>query len=437
MIEAGEKRALLWIVVGALVLRVVLLFVLEAHQIEDDWKFGYETGRVARALAEGEGFSSPFRESSGPTAWLMPAYPALLAVIFLTLGTYSAGSAVAILLINSIFGALTCAAVYLLAREVFGRATATVSAIAFALYPPSIWHSINSIWDTSLLALLVVLLVYGLYRIPDDSPRSTLVTYGLALGLAVWVNPVVLSILPVIWWRLWRRSSGPLKRQLAAVALVTLVSVVVVTPWMIRNHRLFGRLYLRSNFGVELMLGNCDPAWGDYLVGAFSSTWARRHPSVVAKELQRYVSIGEGAYVQEAMDEALAFIAEHPGKFARLTANRINHYWLSDLQVQSEWRGNLTVSVSLSWMKKASHLVPILFIVVGLLVAVKKRRDIGPLIGTLVLFPAVYYITNITERYRFPIESILVIFSSVGLLWVAARTGIWPRGSRHTSVDSG
>jgi hypothetical protein len=88
-------------------------------------------------------------------------------------------------------------------------------------------------------------------------------------------------------------------------------------------------------------------------------------------------------------------------------------------------------------MKKASHLVPILFIVVGLLVAVKKRRDIGPLIGTLVLFPAVYYITNITERYRFPIESILVIFSSVGLLWVAARTGIWPRGSRHTSVDSG
>ena len=77
MIEAGERKTLLWIVVGALVLRVVLLFVLGAHQIDDDWSFGYETGRVARALTEGEGFSSPFRQPSGPTAWLMPAYPAL------------------------------------------------------------------------------------------------------------------------------------------------------------------------------------------------------------------------------------------------------------------------------------------------------------------------------------------------------------------------
>ena len=434
--EVGERKTLLWIVVGTLVLRVVLLFVLGGHQIEDDWRFGYETGRVARAVAEGEGFSSPFRQPSGPTAWLMPAYPALLALIFLTLGTYSVGSAVAILVINCIFGALTCAAVYLLAREVFGRATATLSAIVFALYPPSIWHSINSIWDTSLLALLVVLLIYGLYRIPDDSRRFTYIAYGIALGLAAWVNLVALSILPVIWWRLWRRSRGPLSQRLGAVLLVTLVLVIVVTPWVIRNHRQFGRLYLRSNLGVELMLGNSDAAWEDYLAGSLSSTWARRHPSVVAEEFERFVSMGEEAYVQEAMDEALAFIVDSPGKFALLTANRVYHFWLSDLKARSEWSGNLTVSVSLSWMKKASHLVPILFIILGLAVAVKKRRDIGPLIGTMVLFPAVYYVTNITERYRFPIEPFLVILASVGLLWVVARTGLWPGSSRFASVDS-
>lgn len=435
--EVGERKTLLWIVVGTLVLRVVLLFVLGGHQIEDDWRFGYETGRVARAVAEGEGFSSPFREPSGPTAWLAPAYPALLALIFLTLGTYSTGSAVAILVINCIFGALTCAAVYLLAREVFDRATATVSAIVFALYPPSIWHSINSIWDTSLLALLVVLLIYGLYRMPEDSRRITLIAYGIALGLAVWVNPVVLSILPVIWWRLWARSRGPLSQRLEAVVLVTLVLVGVATPWLIRNHRLFGRPYLRSNLGVELMLGNSDAAWEDYLASSMSSTWARRHPSVVAEELERFVSIGEGAYVRGAMGEALVFMAEHPGKFAWLTANRVHHFWLSDLEARSEWQGNLTISISLSWMKKASHLIPILFIILGLAVAVKKGRDIGPLIGTLVLFPAVYYVTNITERYRFPIESFLVILASVGLLWVVARTGLWPGGSRRDPVDSG
>ena len=437
MIEAGEKKTLLWIVVAAFALRVVLLFVLGGHQIEDDWRFGYETGRVARAVAEGEGFSSPFRQPSGPTAWLAPAYPSLLALIFLALGTYSVGSAVAILVINCIFGALTCAAVYLLAREIFDRTTATLSAIVFALYPPSIWHSINSIWDTSLLALLLVVLIYGLYRMPDDSRWLTLVAYGLLLGLAVWVNPVVLSILPVIWWRLWRRLHRQTSQRLAAVVLVTVVAVVAISPWLIRNHRLFGRPYLRSNLGVELMLGNSDVAWEDYLAGSISSTWARRHPSVVAEELERFVRVGEGAYVREAMDEAMAFIAERPGRFTWLTANRVYHFWLSDLEARSEWRGNLAISVSLSWMKKASHLVPMLFIIIGLAVAVKREREIGPLIGTMALFPAVYYLTNITERYRFPIEPLLVILVSVGLLWVAAKTGLWQGGSRHASIDSG
>jgi hypothetical protein len=218
---------------------------------------------------------------------------------------------------------------------------------------------------------------------------------------------------------------------------VTLIPLVVVAPWLVRNQRQFGRPYLRSNLGVELMLGNNEAAWEDHLTGSLSSTWARRHPSVVAGELERFVDKGERAYARAAMDEALAFIEESPGKFTRLTAKRVYHFWLSDLRARSDWSGNLTVEVSLSWMKKASHLVPILFIILGVAVAVKNGRDIGPLIGTLALFPSVYYITHVTERYRFPIEPILVILASVGLLWVAARTGLWPGGSRLASVDSG
>src|SRR5437762_4385600 len=44
-----------------------------------NWELGGEYYQIAKALAAGEGFSSPFKEPTGPTAWMPPLLPALLA----------------------------------------------------------------------------------------------------------------------------------------------------------------------------------------------------------------------------------------------------------------------------------------------------------------------------------------------------------------------
>jgi len=51
--------------------------------------FGYETGRIAKSIAEGHGFSSPLSIETGPSAWLTPVFPYLLAGIFKLFGVYS------------------------------------------------------------------------------------------------------------------------------------------------------------------------------------------------------------------------------------------------------------------------------------------------------------------------------------------------------------
>ena len=52
--------------------------------------YGYELGRVARAIAAGQGFSSPLRfVDTGPTAWFTPIYPYLIAGIFKIWGIFS------------------------------------------------------------------------------------------------------------------------------------------------------------------------------------------------------------------------------------------------------------------------------------------------------------------------------------------------------------
>lgn len=427
MSEGRLTRIVLAIALTAFLIRLGVVFLLDAHVFEDDWAFGYETGRIARSLATGDGFSSPFREPSGPTAWLMPAYPALLALSFKLLGVYTAGSAVAILAFNSLASALTCLLLYLLASEIFGGTTALVAAVAFAVYPPSIWHSVNTVWDTSLLALLGVLLVYALYLLPQSRGLRQASVFGIAFGAMLWVNPVFLSVLPLVWFQFMRRSDHALGRRLSAAALATLMALVMVLPWLARNQQQFGRPFLRSNFGLELKLGNNDKAWQEHLAGRRSSPWVLGHPSIVPEEFDRFASLGEAVYVEEALGEATKFIGENPMKFLRLTGWRAYVFWFSDLAGKSEWAGNLALGISLSWFKKACHLVPLPFMLLGIVVAIRRKLDLVPILGFFALFPAVYYVTHVTERYRFPIEPFIVILASYGLVWLLEKAGLSPR----------
>jgi hypothetical protein len=100
----------------AFVIRIIVVasnFLGIAAPSLDHGQFGAEMGWVARSLALGDGFSSPFFPSTGPTALVPPLFPYLLAGVFLTFGLYTAKSAFVILSLDSLLSALTCIPVYL------------------------------------------------------------------------------------------------------------------------------------------------------------------------------------------------------------------------------------------------------------------------------------------------------------------------------------
>jgi len=67
-----------------------------------------ETGNIAFSLAKGHGFSSPYWQETGPTAWLTPVYPALVAAIFKIFGIHTPHSFFAIVFLNILFSTATC-----------------------------------------------------------------------------------------------------------------------------------------------------------------------------------------------------------------------------------------------------------------------------------------------------------------------------------------
>src|SRR5271168_3972741 len=130
--------SLLVIVVVALAGRVAFAWY-EIRQISPQAlsivPFQTETGHIAYSIASGKGFSSPFQRDTGPTAWLAPVYPYLLAGIFKLFGLYTLRSFYVALLLNMLFSAAACVPIFYAGKRISGLAVAGAAAWLWALFP--------------------------------------------------------------------------------------------------------------------------------------------------------------------------------------------------------------------------------------------------------------------------------------------------------------
>jgi hypothetical protein len=78
-------QSILFIVLIAFLLRLAVITVGHTYRItprRDHFQFGWEMGRIARSIAEGQGFNSPTDLPTGPSAWAPPLYPYILGGVF-------------------------------------------------------------------------------------------------------------------------------------------------------------------------------------------------------------------------------------------------------------------------------------------------------------------------------------------------------------------
>src|SRR5580765_6313481 len=105
-----------------LLIRVLYMTLAHTYRFrvsEDHFQFGWEMGRIGRALATGRGFSDPFDGQTGPTAWNPPLYPLLIGGVFRVFGSYTKLSAWVLLALNSVLSAATAPAIVEIAKRCF------------------------------------------------------------------------------------------------------------------------------------------------------------------------------------------------------------------------------------------------------------------------------------------------------------------------------
>ncbi len=392
-LSAAIRKTLLRLILLSFVLQVASIGIFRQYKTrteDDHFGFGWEMGRIARSIAQGQGFSNPYGGNTGPTAWEPPPYPYLMGGVFKIFGIYTFASAWVLLIFNSLLSALTCVPVYLIAERAFGARVALWSARVWALLPYVWYWSIHWPWDTTLSPLILSLIFLVALEMKEwPGLRGWLVFGGLWAGAAL-TNPSMLSFLPFCGLWVWRQRYKAGLPSLAGVALSSAIFFVVLSPWVIRNYEVFGRFVLvRDDFGLQLRLGNWKGADGIYLFYLA--------PSKNQLEFEKFQRMGELAYADDCKRLALEWIREDPGRFAVVSLKRFVYFWDG---VPRE-----TSSVAPVDFRNSLFLATSVLGIWGMGRALRQKRPGAWLFaGLLLTYPTIYYFVFPYARYRHVIE---------------------------------
>ena len=331
---ARIRTSLFWIVAIAFLLRVGWIIVGHTYKFktaDNNFSFGWEMGSIGASIAQGHGFGNPFGPPTGPTAWEPPLYPYLIASVFQIFGIYSKASAFVLLTINSIFSALTCIPIFLIAQRIFSEKVAVGSAWAWALLPNVMFWCTRAVWETSLAALLLTTIFWLALTMEDRDGWLPWIQFGLLWGITALSSTSLLSFFPAAGVWAWYRRAKCGKRSIAGVVLAAVIFFACIAPWLVRNYQTFGKfIFIRDNFGAELRLGNgpgADGTWMEYL-----------HPTQDVYAMRQYTAMGEVPYVAMRRQQAVDYIQADYARFAGLCVKRFIYYWAgSPKATQPPW----------------------------------------------------------------------------------------------------
>jgi hypothetical protein len=370
---AHGKSFALRIFIVALIVRLIPVILARGLGIGLDDMFQYDM--LARSLAAGHGFRwyaqadldqlaafvqfdlSSVKEYDPvlgiPTSFRAPLYPAFLAIVYFFNGIdpsrfFAARLAQAILL-----GAPLAPLTYLVAQRLFhpvhfpnAERVARISAWIVACYPMLLVYPLGLGTENPFFILLLTSFFFLLLSIKEPTRLHVLLS-GSFLALTALTRSVILPFALAAFCLLLFLHG---KKAILSI----LAFLLVISPWIIRNSLLHGKLTgIETSMGYNLYLGYHPQGNGSFVFG----------PS-----LDLLTILDDAERDRIGTQKAIEFIRAQPGRFIPLAIHRLGFFFGLEKRVLMYFYGNNIIGyipLPLLLTISAILLLPFVFIAVS------------------------------------------------------------------------
>ena len=398
----------------AAVLRVASIFMLKTYRNPNTWEFG----EIAHVMRDGHGYTAVLADGVRvPSAYMPPFYPYLLTALWKALGE-SAVTYLSLELVQAFLGVLLVLYVYRLGCVLFDLQVAYIAAAIVAVWPAFVYLC-NEFHSISFYILLGVAAVYYLVRYIEVSRSWRDVVYlGACMGGLLYCRAEIIPLLAVYVCVLLWRCGWSSWRQAAAIVVI---AFTCISPWTIRNYRVFGHLVaVSTSAGANLWAGHNPRATGN-------STWERSYPT--ADQLVTLKALMGRADSEVLLDEqskayAIEFARTHPLEEIRLAGRKMFYFLLFD---PSHAKG-----------RKLSYWGPSLVLLLASLygAGLDRSRLLVQDLPVLVTVAYAFFLSLAVfalPRYRIAIDPFLALFAANALVAVFSGSRRMAQGSKRTA----
>lgn len=328
-----------------------------------------------------------------------PLYPYLLAMTYaVTDGDYRP-----MIVLQMLAGMGTVTLFFLIAENLFSPLIARISGL-LALFTPQ-FLAFEVVLLRSSLILFASLALVALSLELARQPRKRLwILLGISSGLALLLKTTLVLLLPVLGVFVFWRGNAPLSKQLPGLALAVMALAACLAPAVIRNFATGAPPFsLSSVSAITFISGNARDAEvshfaiNDHMVPIMEDTGGRFMP-VVRETIGTHTP---GSLVGLAFKK-VRFLFN-----GRELMNNVNLYFL---ERNSRMLGVMPVN--------AYWIIPLGL--AGMMLSLRRWRDLFPLYGLCVTSAAVLLAVYVTTRFRMPMIASLIPFASLAVVTIAA-----------------
>lgn len=425
---AGESRFDRWILPLILLLAIslrlgVVWFRGDQLGIDRDAYLG-----IAKNLAAGNGFCSP--GSKTPTAYRPPLYPLLLAInnpashadLQYTVGVW-----------NILAGLWTVLFVDQLGAALGLGRWRHLATLLTAVDPLLLYATAQPMTEVVFTGLVTAWLWAVICPVASDRKHLRSLWIGVFFGLAALCRPTIWPLAGLIAMAKLipaaiRRSFKPDYKSIAAILVGTLL---MVSPWVVRNEHVFGQpILMTTHGGYTLLLANNPVYQREVIEQPWGMVWSGESLARWQAEIEQKLHADLGNHPTELERDAWMsstaknYIRAEPWTFLRAAVHRVRCLW--NITPQGE---GMSLPSLVRFGVGAFFTVEYLLAIVGVWVIFRRWEwpVWMPLLLVIVAIQAVHLAYWTDTRMRAPLQPILALLAARALVELA-------RFSRRVSV---